>query len=80
MDARVLDTAAKLRRVRAPVLIVHCTRDPVLALVLGEATWRARPDAALVRIEGACHEDAALVDPARYREALLRLLAQLTRQ
>lgn len=72
------ETAAKLSQVRAPLLIVHCTQDPVLPIALGEATWRARPDATFVRIEGVCHEDASLVDEFHYREALRALASSLS--
>lgn len=73
-----LDTAAKLSRVHVPVLVVHCTNDPVIAPALGEATFAAASEPKrFVRIEGACHEDASLVDPQAYRSALLEFLEQI---
>jgi fermentation-respiration switch protein FrsA (DUF1100 family) len=72
------DTAAKLAQVRAPMLIVHCTRDPVLPFMLGEEVYRlAREPKFFLRVEGACHEDAALVAPAEYRAKLRTFLSQL---
>jgi hypothetical protein len=70
-----LDTAAKLRNVRAPLLILHCTRDPVIALPLGEATFAAANEPKrFVRINAACHEDACLADPQTYRAELAAFL------
>lgn len=75
------DTAAKLQTVRAPVLIVHCTHDPVIAFQLGEETFRhAQEPKSFLRIEGHCHEEASLVAPERYRAQLLAFLAQLSQQ
>lgn len=66
-----LDTAAKLERVRAPLLVIHCTRDPVIAFSFGEEVYRrAREPKQFVPIEAACHEDASLAAPAEYVRAL----------
>lgn len=74
-----LDTAGKLRLVRAPVLVLHCTRDPVIAIPLGEATFAAANEPKqFVRINAACHEDACLADPQTYRAALLQLFSSLS--
>ena len=75
-----LDTASKLARVRAPVLILHCTRDPVIAFSLGEATFAAaREPKQFARLDAACHEDACLADPHAYRAALVEFLSSLPR-
>jgi len=75
------DTAAKLEMIRVPVLIVHCTQDPVIAFELGEETFRhAQEPKSLLRIEGICHEEASLVAPARYRAQLLAFLDDVSRQ
>ena len=72
------NTAAKLSRIRAPVLVVHCTRDPVIAFLLGEEVYRlAGEPKSLLRIEASCHEEASLVAPAEYRAQLLALLGSL---
>jgi fermentation-respiration switch protein FrsA (DUF1100 family) len=73
-----LDTAAKLARVRAPVLVLHCTRDPVIAFSLGEATFAAaREPKHFARLDAACHEDACLAAPAAYRAALWSFLQEV---
>ncbi len=75
-----LDTAAKLRHVRVPLLILHCTHDPVVAILLGEATFAAANEPKrFVRIHAACHEDACLADPETYRSELTGFLASLPR-
>lgn len=69
------DIADKLSRVRAPVLIVHCARDPVIAFALGEAVFAAaREPRFFWRVEAACHEEASLAAPAQYRERLFTFL------
>ncbi len=69
-------TAEKLQRVSAPVLVVHCANDPVMPFDFGEAVFRAaREPKTFFRVEGYCHEEASLVAPQGYREALLRFLA-----
>jgi len=71
-------TAEKLGRVRAPVLVVHCTGDPVMAFSLGEEVYRqAREPKFFFRVQGDCHEEASLVAPAEYRAELKKFLAQL---
>jgi fermentation-respiration switch protein FrsA (DUF1100 family) len=73
--ASKFETAEELRRVNAPVLVVHCTNDPVIAYVLGEQVFRAaREPKMFLRVEGYCHEEACLVAPAAYRTKLLEFL------
>ena len=72
------ETGEKLVRVRAPVLVVHCTDDPVLAFALGEEVFRtAREPKEFFRVEGSCHEEASLVAPDAYRAKLREFLARL---
>ena len=69
------DTAAKLPRVRAPLLVVHCANDPVLPVALGEEVFRlGHKPKSWLRIEGACHEEASQVAPAEYRDRLQQWL------
>lgn len=69
------DTGQKLQNVSAPVLVVHCTEDPVIPFSMGEEVFRlARPPKEFLRVDGYCHEEAALVDPGRYRAKLQELL------
>jgi len=75
------DSGAKLERVQVPVLIVHCTQDPVIAFELGEETFRhTREPKSLLRIEGVCHEEASVAAPAMYRTHLLAFLNQIPGQ
>jgi len=72
------ETAAKLALVRAPVLVVHCARDPVIAYSLGEATFAAaREPRQFLRIDGSCHEDGVMIDPQAYRAALLEFIEKI---
>lgn len=73
-----LDTGAKLKRVRAPVLVVHCARDPVIPFALGEEVFRlANEPKSLLRLDGFCHEEASMVDPERYRDELRAFLSRI---
>jgi uncharacterized protein len=72
------DTAAKLTQVRAPILIFHCTGDPVLPFALGEEVyWLAHKPKLFLRVEGPCHEEALLMAPAASRVQLLSFLRQI---
>lgn len=72
------DTAAKLSQVHAPILIVHCSGDPVLPFALGEEVYRPPHEPKLFfRVEGSCHEEALLMQPAAYRAQLLAFLRQI---
>jgi len=72
------DTAGKLPGIHAPILIVHCVRDPVLALPHGEEVYaRAREPKTIWRVEGECHEEASLVAPAEYRAQLQAFLSRI---
>jgi fermentation-respiration switch protein FrsA (DUF1100 family) len=73
-----LDTLGKLKRVRAPVMVVHCSLDPVLPFEFGEQVFRAAPPPKrFVRIEGECHEESSQIAPERYRAALNEFLSSL---
>jgi uncharacterized protein len=72
------DTVAKLRKVRAPILVVQCTRDPVLPFQFGREVYDAAPSPKrFLAIEGECHEESSLIAPAEYRSALQQFLASL---
>ncbi len=72
------DTAKKLSAIRVPVLVVHCARDPVIPIALGEEVFRdAREPKSFLRIDGSCHEEASLVAPEIYREKLRQFLSAL---
>ncbi len=75
------ETGKKLAAVRTPVLIIHCTQDPVISFSLGEEVFRlAREPKSFLRIDGICHEEGALVAPEIYLEKLRQFLAALPRK
>jgi len=51
------DTRGIARSVRVPVLIVHGDRDEIVPFPMGEELARTFPDARLMRVEGAHHND-----------------------
>ena len=72
------DTIAKLKKVTAPVMVVQCTRDPVLPHRFGEEVYDAAPaPKRFLWIKGECHEESSLIAPTEYRSALQEFLATL---
>jgi fermentation-respiration switch protein FrsA (DUF1100 family) len=72
------DLVQKLQKVNVPVLVVHCSGDPVIPFAMGEEVYRsARMPKQFFRVNGFCHEEAALVDPLGYRTALLEFLQKV---
>jgi uncharacterized protein len=75
MAHSLLDTQRNLARISAPILIVHCTQDPVIPPKSSEEVYQeARPPKFILRIEGYCHEEASLIAPENYRATLLEFL------
>ncbi len=69
-------TRRHLARINAPILVVHCTQDPVIPSELGEQVYQAaKVPKFMLRVDDRCHEEASLMAPARYREALRPFLA-----
>jgi uncharacterized protein len=78
MVAGQLNTREKLGHVNAPVLVIHCTQDPVIPPDLAEQVYEsARPPKSILRVSGYCHEEASIIAPATYRTALQSFLAGL---
>jgi fermentation-respiration switch protein FrsA (DUF1100 family) len=72
------DTQARLEEITAPVLIVHCTQDPVIPFHFGQEVFAAaRPPKDFLPINASCHEESSLLAPTQYRAALQKLLATL---
>lgn len=72
------DTISKLKKVQAPVLVVQCTRDPVLPFEFGQQVYSAAPSHKhFLWIEGECHEESSLIEPLKYRAALRQFLSSL---
>ncbi len=75
------DTAKNLAlansRFGAPLLVIHCTRDPVIPFVFGQQVYdRAPPPKSFLAIQGGCHEEATLLDPGGVRRELQTFLEQ----
>ena len=69
------DTKTRLQTIEAPLMIVHCTQDPVIPFSLGEETFdTAREPKTFLAIESACHEEASIISPEKYRSALRTFL------
>jgi pimeloyl-ACP methyl ester carboxylesterase len=72
------DAAAKLARVRAPVLVIHGGDDPIVPPAMAvELHRRANEPKALLMVDRAGHSDAALRGASEYRAAVARLLPPL---
>jgi uncharacterized protein len=72
------DTISKLKKVTAPVLVVQCTRDPVLPFEFGQQVYSAaRSPKHFLWIEGECHEESSLIAPVKYRSALRQFISSL---
>lgn len=71
------DTQAKLKKVTAPVLVVHCTEDPVLPFQFGKEVYAsAREPKQFLAIESSCHEGASEIAPQPFRSALQKVFHQ----
>ena len=67
--------AASNSRFGAPLLVIHCTADPVIPYTLGKEVYdRAGQPKSLYRVSGECHEEATLVDPAGVKRELEQFL------
>jgi len=73
-----LDTAARLQQITAPLLVVHCTQDPVIPFHFGQAVYNAaRTPKDFLQIDAYCHEESSLAAPTQYRPALEKFLSAL---
>ena len=74
------DSKGRLKKIDAPILIVHCRQDPVLPFQFGQEVYNAaRPPKDFLEINGQCHEEASVIAPDSYRVALHRLLSNMER-
>jgi uncharacterized protein len=72
------DTAEWIKKVRAPVLVAHCTDDPVIPFPFGQEVYEAAPNPkTFVPVHSSCHEEAAIMAPSQYRMALEKYLNSL---
>jgi len=72
------DTKARLKEIRAPILIVHCREDAVLPFRMGQEVYdAARAPKEFLAINDSCHEEASLIAPSEYRVTLLKFLSSI---
>ncbi len=72
------DAAAKVRRVGAPLLVIHGKHDAIVPAAMGvELYLRAGGQKRLLLVEDAAHSDAAIVGRAEYQAAVERMLPPL---
>jgi uncharacterized protein len=72
------DTLSMIKHVTAPILVVHCTQDPVLPFQFGQEVYEAAPSPKrFLRTNGECHEESSLIAPEQYRAALEEFLTSL---
>jgi fermentation-respiration switch protein FrsA (DUF1100 family) len=73
-----MDTKGKIGRVKAPVLIVQCSQDPIIPAELGQQVYEtAASPKQLLKFEMACHEESSLIAPIKYQTALRNFLSIL---
>lgn len=64
----------------APLLVIHCTHDPVIPFTFGKQVYeQAAQPKAFVAIAGECHEEATLIDPGKVRREMLKFVEQVRR-
>jgi len=70
------DSLEKIRRVRAPILIVHGTRDEVIPSSMGQKLYQAAPEPkSSFAVEGAGHNDAFVIGGEQYLRRLRGFIA-----
>ncbi len=73
-----MDTKSRIRRVKAPILIVQCSRDPVIPPALGQEVYEAAPSPKqLLQFDLTCHEESSLLAPVKYEAGLKQFLSQV---
>lgn len=78
---RQFDTARRLASINAPLLVVHCTQDPVIPPEMGERVFAdAHPPKSILRVSGYCHEEAAIISPQKYQDRLRDFLKEVESQ
>jgi fermentation-respiration switch protein FrsA (DUF1100 family) len=75
------DTEESLKKINAPILIVHCKKDPVLPFQFGQEVYNAaRLPKDFLEINSQCHEEASILAPDNYRVALHGFLSAIERR
>jgi len=74
-----LQAEKRVQEISAPILIVHCTDDPVVPPDLAEQVYAAANSPKFVlRVKCECHEESSLMAPEQYRAALQSFLAAVS--
>ena len=69
------DTRTRLKEIHAPVLIVHCSQDPVIPFQFGREVYdEALAPKNFLQVNGYCHEESSLIAPTQYSAALQEFL------
>ena len=75
---RGCNTQAWLKEIHAPILIIHCSQDPVIPFQFGQEVFAAAlPPKSFLQINGSCHEESSLIAPTQYQTALQEFLSSL---
>ncbi len=75
------DSLGKIARVRAPILVIHGTRDEVIPYFMGERLYLAAPQPkSFLALEGAGHNDVLPVGGQRYLERLRGFIKGLLKE
>ena len=73
-----MDTKRKIGKVKAPVLVVQCSRDPVVPPELGQQVYEAASSPKqLLKFDMTCHEESSLLAPVKYQTALKDFLSKV---
>ncbi len=73
------DSAAKLKEISVPVLVAHCTRDPILPYALGAELYAAaNQPKTFVSYDSDYHEPLFFADPSDYAARLRAFLESAT--
>lgn len=74
-------TDRQLANIDAPILVVHCSDDPVIPPELEEQVYAgAKQPKYILRIEGRGHEESSLLAPAQYNAALQEFLGRVAQR
>lgn len=72
-------TDRQLANIHAPILVVHCSDDPVIPPELEEQVYAAAQEPKyILRIRARGHEESALLAPVDYRAALQEFLIRVS--
>lgn len=72
-------TDRQLANIHVPVLVIHCSEDPVIPAELEEQVYdAAKTPKQILLIDGRGHEEGSLIAPEQYRAALLDFLGKVS--